>query len=112
MVQLDQVAEPTLSGSIEEPGIAEDYARFKSILSSPRPYDSVEEAWRLYQNEVPDTGWIRIRNCGYQEVFILDKYGLSSLYTPPWMQDRVHFHASFFPDCFCSKRAITALHLT
>jgi hypothetical protein len=50
MVEFDQAAESTLTGSIEAPRIAEDYARLRSILSSPRPYDSVEEAWRLYQS--------------------------------------------------------------
>lgn len=50
MVQFDQAAEPTLTGSIEDPGIAEAYARLRSILSSPRPYDSVEKAWQLYQS--------------------------------------------------------------
>ena len=49
MVQFRQVAGPTLAGSIEEPGIADAYARFKSILASLRPYDSVKEAWQLYQ---------------------------------------------------------------
>jgi hypothetical protein len=50
MVEFDQAAESTLTGSFEAPRIAEDYARLRSILSSPRPYDSVEEAWRLYQS--------------------------------------------------------------
>lgn len=50
MVQFDQAAEPTLTGSIEDPRIAEDYARLRSILLSSRPYDSVQEAWRLYQS--------------------------------------------------------------
>lgn len=50
MVQFHQAAEPTLTGSIEDPGIAEPYARFRSILSSPQPYDAVEEAWQLYQS--------------------------------------------------------------
>lgn len=50
MVQFDRAAQPTLTGSIEDPGIAEAYARLRSILSSPRPYDSVEEAWQLYQS--------------------------------------------------------------
>lgn len=49
MVQFRQVAGPTLDGSIEDPGIADAYARFKAILASLRPYDSVKEAWQLYQ---------------------------------------------------------------
>jgi hypothetical protein len=50
MVEFDRAAEPTLTGSMEDPRIAEDYTRLRSILASPRPYDSVDEAWRLYQS--------------------------------------------------------------
>lgn len=48
MVEFRQVAGPTLAGSIEDPGIADAYTRFESILASLRPYDSVKEAWQLY----------------------------------------------------------------
>lgn len=42
-------AKKELSGNIDNPSVGEAYERFNLILSSPQPYDRMDEAWRLYQ---------------------------------------------------------------
>lgn len=50
LVRFERVAGQTLSEMITAPDVKDAYGRFQQILSSPLPYDAVEEAWQLYQS--------------------------------------------------------------
>ncbi len=49
LVEFSDASMHTISGNIETPSVVEAYERLKIILSSPRPYDRVDEAWRLFR---------------------------------------------------------------
>ena len=50
LLRFERIAGQTLSEMISAPEVKEAHGRFRQILSSPLPYDAVEEAWRLFQS--------------------------------------------------------------
>ncbi|MGD9247126.1 MAG: hypothetical protein PVI60_04155 [Desulfobacteraceae bacterium] len=53
LIEFSDAANNTILGIDEKPSVDEPYDRLKMILSSPRPYNRVDEAWQLYRSVKP-----------------------------------------------------------
>lgn len=49
LVEFSDACKNTISAINKKPSVVEAYERLKMILASSRPYDRVDEAWRLFQ---------------------------------------------------------------
>ncbi len=79
LVQFERTAGPTLAEMVTAPDVKEAHGRFRQILSSPLPYDAVEEAWQLFQplqiqfNEIVVRQTRQRRQAALEEIEILIK---------------------------------------